>query len=71
MVQISVLLLHLPPQKSCRRLDQLLFHFPHPVFRVCVQQNDRAGLDALLDRLGDMPVVLTSKSLRYIRFLRR
>ena len=39
--------------------------------RVCVQQNDRAGLDALLDRLGDMPVVLTSKSLRYIRFLRR
>ncbi len=39
--------------------------------RVCVQQNDRPGLDALLDRLGDMPVVLTSKSLRYIRFLRR
>lgn len=39
--------------------------------RVCVQQNDRPGLDALLGRLGDMPVVLTSKSLRYIRFLRR
>lgn len=38
--------------------------------RVCVQLNDRAGLDALLDHLGDMPVVLTNKSLRYIRFLR-
>lgn len=31
---------------------------------------DRKALDRLLDRLGDLPVVLTQKSLTYIRFLR-
>lgn len=40
------------------------------VIRVCVRQSDREGLDRLLDRLDDLPVMLTSRSLRYIRFLR-
>lgn len=40
------------------------------VIRVCVRQSDREGLDRLLDRLDDLPVMLTSRSLRHIRFLR-
>ena len=37
--------------------------------RVCVRLRDRAGLDKFLDQLGTMPVMLTERSLRYIRFL--
>ena len=38
--------------------------------QVYLQMRDRKALDRLLDRLGDLPVVLTQKSLTYIRFLR-
>lgn len=41
------------------------------MINVCVQLNDRAELDKLLDNLGSMPVVLTERSLQYIRYLRR
>lgn len=36
--------------------------------RVCVRMNDRAWLDRFLSQLGSMPVMLTERTLRYIRF---
>ena len=36
---------------------------------VCLRLKDRELLDDFLEKLRDMPVVLTSKSLQYIRFL--
>ena len=36
--------------------------------RVCVRVNDSVWLDRFLSQLGSMPVVLTERSLRYIRF---
>ena len=34
-----------------------------------IRMSDRQGLDQFLARLKEMPVMLTSKSLPYIRFL--
>lgn len=39
------------------------------VIQVCLCLRDRRGLDRLFARLGEMPVVLTQKSLQYIRFI--
>lgn len=39
------------------------------MIQVCLRLQDRELLDGFLNKLGAMPVVLTSKSLQYIRFL--
>lgn len=39
------------------------------MLHVCLRLQDRELLDAFLEKLKDMPVILTSKSLQYIRFL--
>ena len=41
------------------------------VIQACIQLSDRESLDRFLARLKDMPVMLTDKSLPYIRFLAR
>ena len=39
------------------------------MIQVCLRLQDRKLLDEFLEKLRDMPVVLTNKSLQYIRFL--
>lgn len=39
------------------------------MIQVCLQTQDRETLDRLFHRLGEMPVILTSRSLQYIRYL--
>lgn len=40
------------------------------MIKLCVKMKDRAKLDEFLDHIGKMPVLLTGKSLEYIRFFR-